>query len=1245
MAFNIEARQRLQRFVKEARSIIEKDFLGQMQRTFAMDPATGRMAELNDLQHLSIASYETASDLREVFCHYRAQDVKVSDTALLKRILREQTQTFLHRLCALRMAEERGVFMESLAKGTESAAFKNYSLVVGSALGGEYETYVKYLKALFDEVAGDLPQIFDRTEPFGLLFLEERSFFEFLNLLNAGDLAVFWREDETIGWIFQYFNNDEDFSSMRGQQNKNPKNSHELAVRNQFFTPRYVVEFLLDNTLGRVWAEETHGQTKLLQTCKYLVNCHPSTETATQWRDPRTLKVLDPACGSMHFGLYAFDLLYAIYEEVWDWVHEGKEGRRLVNPSNQILRDIDKLYESKEDYLAAVPSLIIQYNIYGVDIDVRATQIASLALWLRAQKAFQMQGIPGQKRPEVGEGHVVAALAPPAEKDVLSRLQQEVGSGIDLDVMFNNLRLVPETGMLLPLENDLETVVGHTEVQTNLFGERVPQEGNLFGGWEPQREVLGKVLEVYEHQTGRSFKELLYARNAAECLKLIDLCRQHYDVIVMNPPFGAPADGSREVMGSLYPTTKREIIGMFIQRAQQLLTQTGYVGAISSRTLFFQSSSEKWRDQVVYSGERMPVFLDLGPNVMDNALVESSAYVLSRCDVTARQTKKGTRQNTVFIDVTERIDKDLNLRKIVNDYRETGVGENCGDVYERTLEEFHGVPGKVFSYKMDEKIINIYCSKGYIRIDARQGLATGDNQRYVRLSCEVDPTSKKWIPLCKGGEAAPIYGDVPTCINWTNNGEEVTEESGACIRNRAYYFRPGLTWTLRANALSLRVFPKDGIFDHGGNCVFCQGNKEIDLLSLAAVINSRAYQNIMSLQLQMTTGNSRYECGMLSAAPVPVLSEENKEQLAELAKKNFCARRRLDSVNETSHAFLLPMTIQLALEHLNPNSEMTIIEESQRNMDDVVDKLYGFVSRVIPKQEKSRQVELPDEESNRNALLSWAVGVAFGRFDRRLATMEREFPEEPAPFDPYPRLSPGRVPEGDAPFIPNRGVFVMDPGHPMDLETAVHKVLDEFGLCGGVDIGTWLKKRFFPWHLKQYSAAQRTAPIYWPIGTTSGSYVLWLYYPALNDQTLYVVLNDFIDPKIKSVMLRFDEMKKNETQLDAKGRKTISELAEFLAELKLLRSQIETLAQTFTVHFDDGVAINASRFRHLIQSKDWVKKQLNGIAEVLERGEDKDGKSLDWSETAADLYPERVKALCRKNPSVALAHKNRWAMK
>ena len=126
MSFNTEARQRLQRFVKEARNLIERDFLGQMQRVFAMDPVAGRMADLGELQHLSLSEYETASDLREVFRHYKAQDAKTTDVAVMKRILREQTQTFLHRLCALRMAEERGVFMESLAKGMASAAFMNY---------------------------------------------------------------------------------------------------------------------------------------------------------------------------------------------------------------------------------------------------------------------------------------------------------------------------------------------------------------------------------------------------------------------------------------------------------------------------------------------------------------------------------------------------------------------------------------------------------------------------------------------------------------------------------------------------------------------------------------------------------------------------------------------------------------------------------------------------------------------------------------------------------------------------------------------------------------------------------------------------------------------------------------------------------------------------------------------------------------------------------------------------------------
>lgn len=827
MPFNSEARRRLQKFVTDARAIIERNFTEQLQGVFGMDPVSGRIAALHELDHLGITAWETASDLREILNHYKAQEPGTEDRAHLRRILREQTQTFLHRICALRMAEERGVFMESLARGMNSAAMSNYRVNVGSGLGGGFETYVKYLKSLFDELSADLPQIFDRTEPFGQLFLEERPFMELLEQINASDLESFWREDETIGWIFQYFNNDEDFSTMRGQQNKNPRNSHELAVRNQFFTPRYVVEFLLDNTLGRVWAREMHGETRLLEKCRFLVNFDSRQSAPSDCpKDPRTIRVLDPACGSMHFGLYAFDLLETIYEEAWDWL-VAEDGRKLVVDTPE-LGQLNKFYLSKRAFLEAVPALIIQHNLHGVDIDVRATQIASLALWLRAQKSFSAMGLASTKRPSLGAGNVVAALAPPAEADALERIQREVGRQIDLAAMFENLRMVPETGILMPLERSLSAVVKDepSTAQPGLFAEFEPKTL-----WERQREALGKVLSGYQSAAGHSFKERLYTRNASECLRLIDVCKRSYDVIVMNPPFGSPADSSRELLGGLYPLTKREIIGMFVLRMQELLARGGFVGTISSRTIFFQSSSEGWRELAVFRTATLPVFADLGPNVMDNALVESAAYVLGRKAISEEQGE------SLFLDVTGTESKG---ELLAGDCRLCREGRESSSAYWKSLKEFQELPGKVLAYNADEAVLEAYSRLKAPSFFAKQGLASGDNNRYVRLSWESE-NSDEWHPLAKGGEANPFYGDVVTTMDWVENGSEVYSDSSSVIRNSGFYFRPGLTWTLRANSLSLRIFPEDGIFDRGGSCVFSKNDDHSELLAYSAILNSRAY--------------------------------------------------------------------------------------------------------------------------------------------------------------------------------------------------------------------------------------------------------------------------------------------------------------------------------------------------------------------------------------------------------------------
>jgi hypothetical protein len=329
LAFDDATRVRLQRFVAAARTLLTEEFAQQLQQDYGLDPSAGDAASLDKLAHLDDRRLETARILREIMEHYLATEEatgRAARQAVLDRIVREQAFTILNRLAAIRAMEARGILIESVAKGYQSRGFQLYLRVANGAIGETGEAYRCFLLSMFDSFAPDLPALFDRYLPPGRLFPRETALLAVLKEFDAPDLEPLWGEDETLGWIYQYFNPREERQAMR-KASQAPRNSRELAVRNQFFTPRYVVEFLVDNTLGRLWFDWTGGETSLRDRCQYLlVKPDEQVSRAERLRDPRTIKLLDPACGSMHFGLYAFDLFLEIYREAWAWEVENGPG-------------------------------------------------------------------------------------------------------------------------------------------------------------------------------------------------------------------------------------------------------------------------------------------------------------------------------------------------------------------------------------------------------------------------------------------------------------------------------------------------------------------------------------------------------------------------------------------------------------------------------------------------------------------------------------------------------------------------------------------------------------------------------------------------------------------------------------------------------------------------------------------------------------------------------------------------------
>jgi hypothetical protein len=681
LPFDKTTRNRLQRFVSDGRSLLTEEFTRQLQNDYGLDPIAGDVTALENLAHLDDVRRETARILRVTLAHYQASSPDAAVKDLLERIVREQAFTVLNRLAALRMAEARELLIESVAAGYSSKGFQLYARLAGTGLGETGDAYRCYLFSVFDELALDLAVLFDRFSPLGRLFPRESALLDLLKLLNDPELTDLWAEDETIGWIYQYFNSKEERKQMR-DASAAPRNSRELAVRNQFFTPRYVVEFLVDNTLGRLWYEMTQGQTALKESCRYLVR-RPTeiflaegelvpepTDTGEELsqadllkqpvhvpfrplKDPRELRMLDPACGSMHFGLYAFDLYERIYGETWEL---EQQSRRLMRSGE--LKPLAETYDNKEAFLRDVPRLIIEHNIHGVDIDPRTAQIAGLSLWLRSQKSWQAQGCKPKDRPQIRRSNIVCAEPMPGEEALLkefiethlSATAEQTLVGQLVRRVFTAMTLAGEAGSLLQIEREISDDIQAAKQQwlNRPAGEQLilldldpdlPRQQRLPLGvdaitddrfWLEIEDEIYAALERYAataEGAGR-FQRRLFAEDAARGFAFIDLCRKRYSVMLMNPPFGAGSLQTKSMLTAAYPRTKNDVYAAFVERGLQLLEVGGNLGAITSRTGFFLSSFQKWREEILLKEAQPTVFADLGYGVLDAAMVETAAYCL-----------------------------------------------------------------------------------------------------------------------------------------------------------------------------------------------------------------------------------------------------------------------------------------------------------------------------------------------------------------------------------------------------------------------------------------------------------------------------------------------------------------------------------------------------------------------------------------------------------------------------------------
>ena len=576
--------------------------------------------------------------------------------------------------------------------------------------------------------------------------------------------------------------------------------------------------------------------------------------------------------------------------------------------------------------------------------------------------------------------------------------------------------------------------------------------------------------------------------------------------------------------------------------------------------------------------------------------------------------------------------------------------------FEMAPESFDAVPGKPFAYWVSQGVRGTFermepfdCEKRLARVTN----PAGDDTRYVRARWE--PASRevsdsyRWVDFSKGGAFSPYFYDVHLVIQWSDARQSYHGFLGTEHRplekpaSLEHFFRAGLTWPRRTSSgISLRAMPAGCIFADKGPAAFVANDEPADLLALLALANSRPFSILVELQLAAADAAARsYEVGIIQKTPIPPLATEQRQQLARLARRAWSLKRTLDTVNETSHAFLLPAALRSRPGAYDPPAIEAELTRIQAEIDAIAFDLYDFaeadrqavngieaqteVAPVADEDDESTEAEVPSAD----ALLSWAVGVAFGRFDWRLASGEREAPPEPDPFDPLPARSPGMLPEGAAPFHAYAGILVDDPGHPHDLTRLVERVLEQVAMPVPNEVRRWLQRDFFAFHLQRYSKSRRKAPIYWPLATASGDYTLWVYYPSLSSQTLYTAINDFVEPKLKQVGDDVAALRSAARSRD--DEKKFEALQAFELELIELRDTLLGIAQGYQPNHDDGVQVTAAPLWPLFRHKPW-QKILKDTWARLEKGD------YDWAHLTMSYWPARVREKCKTDKSLAIAH-------
>jgi len=603
-----------------------------------------------------------------------------------------------------------------------------------------------------------------------------------------------WQSDDIMGWLYESYNR----KKRESFKNKDEKIEYNwVSVTSQIYTPRWVVEFILNNSLGKLWME-MHPESKLKEGHdianipeKPIAKTKPVTE----------LKVIDPAVGSGNFLLYAFDLLYEMYKEY------GK-------------------YSEKD-----IPRLIIENNLYGIDLDDRAAQIAQLGLYIKALKK--------NKNIKISKMNIVSSDFYLPEYAIVEKLFNELIKGPEtinlLKEIWEDLRMAYKFGSLIRIEEKIERVTAKLKGP----GQAILWASSELTFWDEWKEKvfirIKEVLQKYSKNTNGNKK--FFKTKTQDSMIFAEIISNKYDIAVANPPYTDSGSYGKELKNFITKNYKKplsfysNLYVVFLKRCSELINENGKIGMIHPHTFMFIKSYEDVR-KFILNNFHINLFADYGLDRVNlfgpNILLESVFYIFE---------KSNYNKSSIFLTVTFDLQEKFKKQEIINAFKDCILDNENKRIYKLDQSKLKNIESCPFIYWISDDLRENFKNESMEKTaDIKVGLQTSNNMRFSRFWWEIDLNNisknyerdnKKWIPYSKGGPFCKWYGNLWLLVNWKNEGEEIKKyvddkgEQKSRPQNEQYYFKEGITYTSSGSGgISFRYLPKHYIFDVGGSSIF-----------------------------------------------------------------------------------------------------------------------------------------------------------------------------------------------------------------------------------------------------------------------------------------------------------------------------------------------------------------------------------------------------------------------------------------